>query len=118
MACSSAASSSPDYVVKGYQADAADKWWGCLYDEGTGRGLLAEANKGEVNKVVHIGGWNDMVVIAEGPRMRIWLNGLKTVDYTEADPDRPKHGVIALQLHRGPPMEVRYRDIRIRALAE
>ncbi len=108
----------PDCVVKGYQADAADEWWGCLYDEGTGRGLLAEACKEKVAQVVSFGGWNDMTVKAVGPKMTITLNGLTTVEYVEADNTRPTRGVIALQLHRGPPMEVRYRDIRIRPLTD
>ena len=50
--------------------------------------------------------------------MIIKLNGLTTVDFTETDASRPRSGVIALQLHAGPPMEVRFRDIRIRPLAE
>jgi len=106
----------PAYVVKGYQADAADGEWANLYDEGTGRGRLAVAPENEVNKVARIGGWNDMTVKAAGPKITVTLNGLTTVEYVEADAGRPTRGVIALQLHRGPPMEVRFRDIRIRPL--
>ncbi len=106
----------PDYVVKGYQADAADGEWANLYDEGTGRHVLAKGFEGKAENVVHPGGWNDMTVKAVGPKITITINGLKTVEYVEPEPDKPTIGVIALQLHRGPPMEVRFRNIMIRPL--
>jgi hypothetical protein len=106
----------PDYVVKGYQADIADEWYGSLYEEKLGRGVLVNGFKSKGETVVRPGDWNDMVIRAEGPRIRIWLNGLQTVDFTETDESRPKSGVIALQLHQGPPMEVRFRNIRIREI--
>lgn len=108
----------PEFVVKGYQADIADRWYGSLYEEGLGRGVLADGFTGKGEKVARLDGWNDMAVKAVGSRMIIKLNGLTTVDFTETDASRPRSGVIALQLHAGPPMEVRFRDIRIRPLAE
>ncbi len=108
----------PEFVVKGYQADIADRWYGSLYEEGLGRGVLADGFAGKGEKVARIDGWNDMAVKAVGTRITIKLNGLTTADFTETDPNRPGSGVIALQLHAGPPMEVRFRDIRIRPLAE
>ncbi len=106
----------PDFAVKGYQADIADQWYGSLYEEGLGRGVLANGFAGKGVKIARIDGWNDMTVEAVGTRIVIKLNGLTTVDFTETDPSRPRSGVIALQLHAGPPMEVRFRNIRIRPL--
>ncbi len=108
----------PEFVVKGYQADVADKWYGSLYEEGLGRGVLADGFKDRGQKVARLDGWNDMTVKAVGPRITITLNGLQTVEFTETDATRPTKGIIALQLHKGPPMEVRFRDIRIRPLPE
>ncbi|MGQ9649839.1 MAG: family 16 glycoside hydrolase [Phycisphaerae bacterium] len=108
----------PGFVVKGYQVDIADRWYGSLYEEGLGQGVLADGFAGKGEKVARIDGWNDMVVKAVGTRITIKLNGLTTVDFRETDPSRPRSGVIALQLHAGPPMEVRFRDIRIRPLVE
>lgn len=108
----------PEFVVKGYQADIADQWYGSLYEEGLGRGVLANGFKDKGEKVACIDGWNDMTVKAVGPKITITLNGLTTVEFTEADATRPAKGIIALQLHKGPPMEVRFRDIRIRPLAD
>jgi hypothetical protein len=36
------------------------------------------------------------------------------VDYTEADPDIELTGIICLQIHSGPPAEIRYRNLEIR----
>jgi hypothetical protein len=43
------------------------------------------------------------------------LNGKVTCDFD--DPSGAKEGVIALQLHAGDPMEVRFKDISIKKLS-
>ena len=43
--------------------------------------------------------------------MRLTLNGVVTA---ELSGETPKDGVIALQLHSGPPMKVDFRNIRIK----
>ncbi|MEO1995717.1 MAG: family 16 glycoside hydrolase [Planctomycetaceae bacterium] len=48
--------------------------------------------------------------------MTLKINGLKTVDYREADDGIARTGVIALQIHSGPAMQVDFRNIRIRRL--
>ena len=53
------------------------------------------------------------MVRAEGPRIRLWLNGVQTVDYTEQDPSIDASGVIAVQIHAGPPSEAWYKDITL-----
>ncbi|MCH7226719.1 DUF1080 domain-containing protein [Haloferula sp. A504] len=58
-------------------------------------------------------GWNSYRIRCEGPRVRLWLNGILTVDYEEQDPEIPRTGLIALQTHSGAPFEVRYRRIHI-----
>ncbi len=46
--------------------------------------------------------------------MRLWINGLQTVDYTEADDKIEQKGLIGLQIHGGPPSQVWYKDVEIR----
>lgn len=107
----------PGHAVQGYQADIADRWYGSLYEEKGTRGVLVNGFKDKGEKVVVLDGWNEMTVRAEGRRIRITLNGVTTVDYEETQPElQPERGVIALQLHAGPAMEVRFRDIRIQPL--
>src|SRR5690606_33829355 len=61
-------------------------------------------------------GWNEYRLRAEGPRIRLWLNDVLTVDYVESEPDVFRRGVIALQIHGGCKAIVRYKDISIEEL--
>ena len=106
-----------NHEVSGYQADLGDPgWWGSLYDESRRNKVLASSNMEEVNKVLKRGDWNDYMIRCEGNRIRIWLNGLQTIDYTEADPKIEQSGVIAVQIHAGPPSEAWFKDIVIEEL--
>ena len=107
----------PDYVVKGYQPDIAEsRYTGILYEEG-GRGILADVNQKEVAKVLKPGDWNEYVITCDGPHIKQVLNGYTTVDYTEKDENKgAKEGIIAFQLHAGPPMKVYFRNVRIKEL--
>jgi len=93
--------------MRGPQADIGAGWWGKLYEE-SGRGLLAKEG-GE--KYVKPDDWNDYVIEAIGPRVRIWINGHLCTDYT--DEKLARRGVIGLQIHSGGPMEIRFKDIRL-----
>ena len=108
------------HEVSGYQADMGSAWdrpvWGSLYDESRRRKMLAEGDAEQVRKVLDKEGWNRFVIRCEGPRIRIWLNDLLTVDYTEEDEGIARKGVLALQIHGGAPAEARYRDLRIKQL--
>ena len=104
----------PEWVVSGYQADAAEgAWWGSLYGEKTGRGVIAPGYRGKGEKVVRPGGWNHYEIICKGKRITLTLNHLVTVDIDDA---MAASGILALQLHAGPPMRVSFRNIRIREL--
>lgn len=107
----------PSYVVRGYQADIAEqRYMGILYEE-RGRGILADVDPEEVAKHYKPGEWNEYEIICKGPRIQLLLNGYQTVDYTEKDADAgAESGIIALQLHQGPPMRVEFRNIRIKEL--
>ena len=52
----------------------------------------------------------------QGPRIRLYINGTQTIDFTEADPKIPLTGVIAIQIHSGPPTEAWYRNITLTEL--
>jgi hypothetical protein len=105
------------HEVSGYQADMGDpSWWGCLYDESRRNKVLAQAPVDDVRKILKRDDWNDYEIRAEGKQIQLFLNGLKTVDYTEEDADIDEAGVIAVQIHAGPPSEAWYKDITIREL--
>jgi hypothetical protein len=107
----------PPNEMSGYQADLGDpKYWGSLYDESRRKKTLVEPDMDAVNKVLKRDDWNDYRIRAEGPHIQIWINGLKTVDYTEPDAAIPQDGQIALQIHGNGKTEVRFRDIEIEEL--
>jgi hypothetical protein len=105
------------HEVSGYQADMGDpSWWGALYDESRRNKILAPAPAEEVKKILKRDDWNDYVIRAEGKRIQLFVNGFKTVDYMEDDPKIEDYGVVAVQIHSGPPSEAWYKDIFITEL--
>lgn len=102
-----------DHVVHGLQADMAhNAWWGSIYDEKGKRGVMVNGWKGKAEKVVHAG-WNDVSIHCQGTKIRVTVNGMVT---SELEDDVKLKGVLALQLHVGPEMEVRFRNVRIKTL--
>lgn len=103
--------------MSGYQADAASRFWGGLWDESRrARFLGTRLNQDVVQKALKPDGWNAYIIRAEGQRIRIWLNGIATLDYIEQDPSIPQAGHIGLQIHAGPPSEASYKDIELQVL--
>lgn len=110
----------PDFVVHGYQADLSyageRSAWGNFYEEkGRGRGVMPTPAAGweKAKDIVRTGDWNHYEIYAKGSHIRLKLNGKVTID---AHDDQASSGVIAFQLHRGDPMEVRFRNIKIKPL--
>ena len=104
----------PNWVVHGLQADMAEgNWWGSIYDEKGTRGVIVNGWKDKAERVVKPGDWNDVEVYCKGGLIQIRVNGLLTAELHDSSKMR---GVLALQLHQGPPMEVRFRDIRLQRL--
>lgn len=120
--------------VIGYQIDMHPKpeYTAMLYSEGTGRGIMVQRGqrvfadartgktrvlfKGPKAKPVDISQWHEYTVIARGNRLIHKLDGKVTVDLTDSFELRRERGVIALQVHRGPPMTAYFKDIRLEAL--
>ena len=100
-------------AVSGPQADIADGWWGTFYEE-KGRGILEQYDLKKAAALVKEGDWNEFVITAKGEHVTIDLNGTRIIDRT--DPKFDPKGIIALQLHAGPPMEVRFTDVAIKTL--
>ena len=106
----------PDHhEMIGYQADIGDpKYWGALYDESRRKTMLAEVDMTKVEPVLKRDGWNQYRIVCEGPRIQLFINGVRTVDYTEEDKAIPLTGKIAVQVHGGGNTLVRYRNISIK----
>ena len=103
----------PANEMSGYQADIGDKYWGSLYDETRRNKTLVAPPAQLIKEILKPGDWNDYEIRAEGPRIRLSINGRQTVDYTETDPKIPRDGLIGLQIHGGGKGEAWYKDITI-----
>lgn len=106
------------HEVSGFQADIGPDITGALYDESRRNKMLAVPPKDVQDKALALAkdGWNEYVIRCEGPRIRLSINGVPTVDYTEADATLPQRGVIAVQIHGGLIGAIRYRNLRIQEL--
>ncbi len=118
--------SRPEYQngrVHGYQIeiDPSERAWTAgLYEEGRRGWLQSPADDAPSKSVFLQDGWNRVRVIAEGPRIRTWLNDVPVVDYIDHAPEAESSGFIGLQVHgvggRTEPLEVRWRNLRIREI--
>jgi hypothetical protein len=104
---------SAEGAVAGPQADVADGYWGLLYEERE-RGILERYPADKADALIKKGGWNEFEIHAQGNHVVILINGTKVID--RVDPKFRPSGLIALQVHVGPPMEVRYKDLMIKVL--
>jgi hypothetical protein len=104
------------HEVIGYQADIGQQYWGALYDESRRNRILSSPKKEVVDKLIKHNDWNEYVIRAEGARIRMYLNGTLTVDFTEMEEKIDRTGVIALQVHGGGKTKVLYREITLREI--
>ncbi len=94
---------------------------GFIYGEAMGRGYLSPENiypKGHHHYVDK--SWNKLRIVAEGPRLRTWVNGFLIDDVTDEKAyETHPHGFIGLQVHGikgNRTYEMGWRNIRIRPL--
>ena len=125
------------WAMKGYQADmdGEQQYTGQIYEE-RGRGFLAlrgqfayigEGTKpamvaslgdgAELKKLIHGDGWNALWLIARGNTIEQMLNGrLMSMLIDDDTAGRKMDGLIGIQVHRGPPMKIEVKNIRLKTL--
>lgn len=99
----------------GYQADIGNGYWGDIYDERR-RGKLVDGDLSTLKHLLDEDGWNSYIVRVQGDHHELYINGVKTADYIEEDPQIPTKGVIGFQLHSGGNAKLELRDITITEL--
>ncbi len=104
-----------EHELFGYQADIGENYWGSLYDESRRRRILAQAPQPAID-TLDKDAWHSYVVRAHGRHISLSIDGMRTVDYTEADAGILSRGILALQVHSGPGIEVWFRNVRVREL--
>ncbi|MGZ8557310.1 MAG: 3-keto-disaccharide hydrolase [Chitinophagaceae bacterium] len=106
----------PAYEMTGYQADLGDGYWASLYDESRRNVTIVRPDSVLIKKILKLNDWNSFTIRSVGRRIRIWLNNVQTVDYTEPDEKIFHRGYIALQVHGGGKVTASYKNIRITRL--
>ena len=98
--------------ANGLQVQVGPAGSGCggIY-ESYGRGWLAQPKAEDEKRYVKEGEWNEMIISAHGGDITVSVNGTETANI-EGDESRPE-GHLALQMHAGCVMEVRFKDIMI-----
>jgi hypothetical protein len=113
----SAVTDAEKFIVAGPQCDMGADYWGSLYGEGKGWGYMLKQSPGElVKKVVKADDFNDYSIKCVGKHVTIKINGETMVDGDF--PAMPDEGIIAWQLHAGPPMEVAFKNIQFTNLSK
>jgi hypothetical protein len=124
------------YRVRGYQPDFAISGWipGILYEE-VGRDILARrgqsvlidangeshserfAEEDELGEYINIhSDWNDYHVYANGDTIRTYINSQLMHELVDQSPEARHQGILAFQVHSGPPMRVEIRNVELKEL--
>ena len=125
----------PNFDTRGYQADidAAGQWAGALFEHARGgiamRGekvVIDEDGKktvtkvndpAELMKVIKPNDWNDYRIVAKGNEIKLEINGREMSHAIDNQKDQAaRSGIIALQVHPGPPMKIQFKDMRIKVM--
>ena len=101
--------------ISGWQVEVAPPKnnSGGIY-ESYGRGWLIKPDSRKDN-VLKMGKWNHMKIKVVGSSVITWLNGTKMVELEDKKIGQGK-GAIALQIHDGGGIKVRWKNIRIEEL--
>jgi type 1 glutamine amidotransferase len=126
------------WIIGGYQGDfeAGETYSGILYEERGTRGIMAErgqqvkfspdgtkqvvktlAPSAELQSLIKKEDWNEYRIIAVGSHLVHQINGATFVDVVDEQTKvAARSGLLALQLHAGPPMTVQFKDVRLKRL--
>jgi hypothetical protein len=125
------------WAMKGYQfdMDGEQQYTGQIYEE-RARGFLARRGQftyigsngnpavvgslgsdEELKKLIRADGWNDVHLIARGNTLIQILNGHVMSMLIDDDPaGRKMAGLIGIQVHKGDPMKIEVKNIRLKKL--
>lgn len=123
-----------DFVVGGYQADIdlTLKYSGINYEE-KGRAILAQRgqrvtiNKAgkkaaeqfgdakELGEAIKSEQWNHYRIVAKGNTLSHYINEQLMSEVIDNQPEKASEkGVLAFQIHQGPPMVIQFKNVRLK----
>lgn len=126
------------WAMQGYQADMdyANRFTGQMYEQGTGRGIIAwpgnvvvtfagkkpelvasAATPAQIKSWIHVGGWNQYLIIADGHTMIHIINGHIISILVDQNPKyAATKGLIGFEIEGGGKLAISYRDIWLKQL--
>jgi len=98
--------------ISGWQVEVAPPGdnTGGIY-ESYGRGWLIKPSE-KKDKHLKYGEWNFMKIMVKGDNVKTWLNGIEMVNFEDEKIGEGK-GSIALQIHSGGDLKIRWRNIKL-----
>ena len=101
-------------IINGWQVEIAPPGLstGGIY-ESYGREWLIKPNPQDEN--LNVGDWNLMKIMVDGDLVKTWLNGVEMIILEDKLIGEGK-GAIALQIHEGDNVKVRWRNIKLQKL--
>jgi len=126
-----------DFVVGGYQADIdvtltfaginyEEKGRGKLTDGRGERVTIAEDGKRTTDKFadakklgesIKKDEWNHYKVVAKGNKLSHYINGVLMAEVIDSQKGKSaSEGVLAFQIHQGPPMQVQFKNVMLKEL--
>ena len=102
-------------IVNGWQVEVAppNLHTGGIY-ESYGRGWLIKPDPAK-DQYLKMGSWNTMKIIANGNKVTTYLNGYEMVEIMDQKIGKGEGG-IALQIHSGGGIKVKWRNIKLKEL--
>ena len=102
-------------IINGWQVEISPPGHdtGGIY-ESYGRGWLIKPDPIK-DKNLKYGDWNSMKIIVKGDNVKTWLNGVEMIHINDQKIGEGK-GSIALQIHAGDDVKVRWRNIKLEKL--
>lgn len=103
-----------EYLMRGVLAERGQRV--VIDSEGTRRVVGSVGDPDDLLASIDVNRWNDYTIVARGGRILLKINDVTMCDVDDQDPRRLERGVLALQVHTGPPMMVQFKDIFFRIL--
>ena len=102
-------------IINGWQVEISPPGHdtGGIY-ESYGRGWLIKPDPIK-DKSLKYGDWNSMKIMVKGDNVKTWLNGVEMIHIKDQKIGEGK-GSIALQIHAGDDVKVRWRNIKLEKL--
>lgn len=126
----------PNGDVAGYQVDNnfGQPWKVRLYDEFGRHDLALEGQRGRFDPQgqrhvepltlaegasdFRLDQWHEYHLSCRGPKLALAINGRLVAECSDDDPQQYEPlGILAMQLHTGPPMKAQFRNLRLMRLA-